>query len=314
MNNVLMVMLLSSASVGATSANDFNIEEPTRGSSPWGMDDERGAINRITPAKIIEAAQLIEEGIYYSLGREYDAEMPFVSGRHYSMIIPSAAPPAGKNKIVGYEEFISTQLGQVGTQLDGLGHVGIGDKFFNGFDRNEFVTPNGLKKLGVENIGVFLTRGLLLDIAALKGKERLEIGYPITAQDLKDTLKKQALEIHPGDVILIHTGWGNLWKVDNELHGSGEPGIDLSAAHFLVDQQITLFGADNWAIEVRPGPDPDVLFPVHQVLLTQNGIYTLENLDTSGLARDKVYEFAFFFAPLKLKGGTGSPGNPVAIH
>jgi len=134
----------------------------------------------------------------------------------------------------------------VSTQLDGLGHAGIGDKFFNGFDRKEFATPKGLTKLGVENIGVFFTRGILLDIAKLKDKERLEKGYEITDQDLKEVLKKQNLDIRPGDIVLFHTGWGSLWKMDNALYNSGEPGIGVSAANFLVEKKITLVGADTW--------------------------------------------------------------------
>ncbi len=295
-------------------AHDHLPEKPEPGSSPWGPEDERGAANRMTPEKVLEAVKLIKKGQVYSLGREYDAGVPLVSGRSFVMSIPYAAAPAGENKIIGLEELITTQLGQVGTQLDGLGHVGIDDTFYNGHKHPDFVTPKGLTKLGVENVGVFMTRGILLDIAKLKDKERLEKGYEITADDLREALEAKGLEIHPGDFVLIHTGWGSLWKVDNELYNSGQPGIGVGAAKFLIGKEITMVGADNWGIEVHPGPDPEVLYPVHQMLLTQQGIYNLENLDTAQLAEDEVHEFAFFFAPLKLVGATGSPGNPVAIR
>ena len=195
-----------------------------------------------------------------------------------------------------------------------MGHVSIGNKLYNGFDRNEIATPIGLSKLGIENVGVFLTRGVLLDIAKLKGKEKLDKGVEVTARDLKSALKKQQLELHPGDAVFIHTGWGSLWKVDNELYSSGEPGIGISGAEFLIEKKIALVGSDNWGVEVLPGADPQIQFPVHQLLITLNGIYILENLDTSELARDEVYTFAFFFAPLKLTGASGSPGNPIAIN
>ena len=195
-----------------------------------------------------------------------------------------------------------------------MGHVGIGDIFYNGYDRREFQTAKGLTKLGIENAGAFLTRGVLLDIAGLKGTTRLDKEYEITAQDLRDALEREKVEIHKGDAVLIHTGWGTLWKVDNDLFNSGEPGIGVEAANFLVSQEICMVGSDSWATEVIPNPNPDLAFPVHQILIPLNGIYNLENLDTSALARDKVYEFAFFFAPLKLKGFAGSPGNPVAIR
>ncbi len=296
------------------SAVDSLLKAPKRGSSSWGHDDQRGAINQVSPETILEALRLIKKGIIIPLGRNYEESMPQVSGRTYTLLIPEAAPPAGKYGAVAHEEFVATQLGQVGTQLDGLGHVGIGDVFYNGFDRREFATPKGLTKLGIENVGVFLTRGVLLDIALLKGKARLDKGYEITDRDLKLASKNQRLEIRRGDAVFVHTGWGALWNVDNELYTSGEPGIGVSAANFLAERGIILVGADNWALDVRPSADPELLYPAHPILVTKNGIYILENLDTSMLARDKVHEFVFFFAPLRLKGATGSPGNPVAIY
>jgi len=303
----LLAILLSSTAPASA-------QEPSKGSSRWGPDDEKGAINLITPSKVLESVKLIQKGVVYPLGRAYEEGMPLASGRHFTLLIPQAAPPAGKNRIVGHEEFVATHLGQVGTALDGLGHVGIGDVFYNGFHRKEFVTPKGLTHLGIENVGVFLTRGVLLDIASLKRKSRLEKGYEITEQDLKEALKQQQLNIRPGDVVLIHTGWGSLWLADNELFSGGEPGLGMGAAQFLVQRQVVLVGSDNWGIDVVPQSDPELIHPVHQLFLTQNGIYLLENLDTGVLAREKVHEFAFFFAPLRIKGATGSPGNPVAIR
>ncbi|MBM3773719.1 MAG: cyclase family protein [Acidobacteria bacterium] len=289
-------------------------QPPRRGSSRWGKDDQRGAIQYITPEKTIEAARLIRTGQFYSLGRVYEEAMPNVSGRSYTLIIPMPNPPVGKNRISGHDEFVATQIGQVGTQFDGLGHVGIGDTFYNGNERKDFVTYKGLTKLGIENVGVFFTRGILLNIAALKGKARLEKGYEITDADLKQALDRQGLKVRSGDAVLIHTGWGSLWMVDNALYTSGQPGIGVPAARFLVSQQISLVGSDNWGVDVHPHPTPGLMYPAHQVLIPQNGTYILENLDTSGLARDKVQEFAFIFSPLRMKGATGSPGNPIAVR
>ena len=151
-------------------------QPPKRGSSRWGKDDQRGAINYISPGKTLEAARLITTGKIYSLGHIYEEGMPLVSGRSFSLIIPQPGAPQGKNRILGHDEFVATQIGQVGTQFDGLGHVGIGDIFYNGNDRKEFVTYKGLTKLGIENVGVFFTRGVLVEVAALKGKARLEKG------------------------------------------------------------------------------------------------------------------------------------------
>src|SRR5262249_54422763 len=121
------------------------------------------------------------------------------------------------------------------------------------------------------------------------------------------------LKIRPGDVVLIHTGHGELWMKDNMAYGAGEPGIGMAAARWLSDRKIVLVGADSWAIEVVPPEDPVVPAVGHQWNLIRNGIYHLENLDLAELAADKVYEFAFIFCPLRLKGATGSPGNPIAV-
>jgi kynurenine formamidase len=159
-----------------------------------------------------------------------------------------------------------------------------------------------------------VTRGLLIDVARQKGVAQLESGYEITTADLQAALKSQSLEIRPGDVVLIHTGWGALWMKDNVKYGAGAPGIGVAAAQFLADKEVTVVGADTWGVEVGPNPDPSLGAPVHQLLIARNGIYLHENLNTEELARDNVYEFAYIFAPLRLKGATGSPGNPIAIR
>lgn len=288
--------------------------------SEWGADDERGAANRITPQKVLEATQLIKEGRIYELGRVYEAGMPLFPGRHYSLTIPGSPTggPMGKNNVVYHDEMVSGQIGQVGTQFDGLGHVGSRidgeDVFFNGFRRSEFGTAGGLGKLGVEKVGVFVTRGVLVDMAAYKGVDRLPVGTVITAQDLEGALKQQDVELSEGDVVLIHTGHGTLWMVDNEEYNRGAPGIGMEAALWLAQKKIAMTGADTWPVEVIPSEDPELAFPVHQELIARRGIYNIENLDLSELAADKVYEFAFMFAPVKFKGATGSPGNPIAIR
>lgn len=282
--------------------------------SEWGAADQRGAANRLTPAKVLEANRLIEKGKVYQLGRVYEEGMPTGHFRSYKLHIPLPLGPAGKNSNVAYTEYVCADIGQVGTQLDGLGHAGVGNTLYNGFDRLEIAKPWGLEKLGIENIGVVFTRGVLVDVAAYKEVGKLERGYEITRSDIEGALRREAMKIQPGDIVLLHTGWGSLWKVDNELFLSGEPGIGLDAAEYLAEKKVVLVGSDGWGLEQWPIEEADVWFPVHQLLLARNGIYILENLDTAALARDNVYEFAFIFAPLKLKGATGSPGNPIAVQ
>ncbi len=282
--------------------------------SRWGADDQRGAANRITPAKVLEARDLITRGAVYQLGRAYEAGMPLFGTRHFSLRIPQTYGPMGANRTTYHDEIVSAEIGQVGTQFDGLGHIGVGDLFYNGNDRADFSRGDGLTKLGVENVGALTTRGVLVDVAAFKGVAMLGQSYEITRADLTGALERQRTEIHAGDVVLVHTGWGSLWLADNARFAGSAPGIGLDAARYLVEREVVLVGSDTWATEVVPNPDPELQFPVHQLLIPQNGIYIFENLATEELARDRVYEFAFFFAPLKLKGATGSPGNPIAVR
>jgi kynurenine formamidase len=220
----------------------------------------------------------------------------------------------GSNDLMFHDEIVSGELGQVGTQFDGLGHIGVGERFYNGHERDEFSKAEGLTALGVENVGAIVTRGVLVDVAAFKGVAQLASGYEITLADLQGALARQGTEIRAGDIVLVHTGWGSFWLKDNAKFGASAPGIGLAAAEYLVERQVVMVGSDTWATEVVPNPNPTLQFPVHQLLIPRNGIYIFENLATEDLARDRVYEFAFFFAPLKLKGATGSPGNPIAIR
>ena len=282
--------------------------------SRWGANDQRGAANRITPAKILEAKSLITRGTIYQVGRLYEAGMPMFGTRHYSLRIPQAFKIPGSNQPIYHDELVSGELGQIGTQFDGLGHFGIGDLFYNGNNRADFAQAEGLTKLGIENVGPLFTRGVLIDVARYKNVPQLQPNYEITPADLRGALQRQSMEIRPGDVVLIHTGWGSLWMKDNAKYGQSCPGIGVAAAQFLADDEVTVVGADNWSVEVNPNPNASLGAPVHQLLLARNGIYLHENLNTADLARDSVYEFAYIFVPLPLKGATGSPGSPIAVR
>jgi kynurenine formamidase len=282
--------------------------------SRWGAADQRGAANRLTPAKVLDAKALITKGTVYQLGRVYETGMPLFGSRHYSLKIPYGFPMPGKNQASYHDDIISGELAQIGTQFDGLGHVGIGDLFYNGNKRSDFVTPDGFKKLGVENVGAIVTRGVLIDVAKFKNVARLNAPYSISVADLTGALQRQKVEIRPGDVVLVHTGWGALWMKDNATFGASSPGISVAAGEWLAGKEVVVVGSDNWGVEAFPSQDPNVSAPVHQLLLAKNGIYLHENLATEVLARDNVYEFAYVFAPLRLKGATGSPGNPIAIR
>jgi len=288
--------------------------------SPWGAEDQRGAANRLTPDRVLEAASLITQGKVYPLGRVYQQGMPLFGTRQYKLVIPGlpTGGPFGTNQIVYNDEFVAGEIGQVGTQFDGLGHIGtrVGsdEVFYNGFKLAEFGTADGLTKLGVENALPFFTRGILLDVAGYKGVARLDPTYIITIADIEGTLARQGVSIREGDVVLFRTGHGQLWMQDNQTYATTNPGPGVTAIKWLVERKIVMTGGDTPSVEAVPGENPDRPFEGHQWLMNRNGIYNLENLDLEQLAADRVYQFAFVFAPLRLKGATGSPGNPIAVR
>ena len=154
--------------------------------SEWGPEDEAGASNRITPSKVLEAASLIRQGKVYRLGMVLEAGVPLFGARHVSITIPGGPTggPFGAQQLMYNDEMFSGEIGQVGSQFDGLGHIGakVGDtiRYYNGFTQDQVGGSYGLQKLGVHNCKPFFTRGILLDVASMKGEERLPIGYVIT--------------------------------------------------------------------------------------------------------------------------------------
>ena len=196
--------------------------------SKWGADDERGAANLMSPVKVLEATQLIKKGEVYQLGRVYERDMPTFPHRTFRLTIPAFRGVRGENRQFGRDEFFVGEIGQMGTQMDGLGHVGVGlpegNTFYNGLKSEDIEEPYGLTKLGIENAGAFFTRGVLIDVVAYRKVDRLAVGYEITLADLRGALERQRLTIRRGDVVLIRTGHSKLWITDNETYNSGERG------------------------------------------------------------------------------------------
>lgn len=282
--------------------------------SKWGAADVRGAANMMTPEAVMKATRLIRQGQVYELGKVLEPAIPKFGLRMWSLNTQRTAGPGGRNQQIGNEEVVTTELGQVGTQFDALPHIGIGEDLYNCNKNAAIATRNGFTKLGVENVGALMSRGVMLDIAALKGVDILPADYEVTVSDLEAAIRKQGTPVGKADIVLVRTGWGRHYVTNNTTFNSGQPGIGVSAAEWLAAREIMLVGSDNWGIEVFPNPDKDLRFPVHQIMLTVNGIYQIENLDLEGLSRDKAYEFAFVVQPLKIKGGTGSTVAPIAIR
>lgn len=296
----------------------------------WGAGDEAGSTNWYTkPEVVLRALAEADKGKVYKLGRNYESGMPTFSGRVFELKMPSVGSggPAGANAVVYRDEMVTSEIGQVGTQFDGLGHISVSVKgvqdssdirYYNGFKASDIVTETGLKSLGVEKLHPIIARGVLLDIAAARRVEMLDKGYVITRADVDAALEKQGMagfQFMPGDAVLFHTGWGKLWMTDNERFNSGEPGIGMEIAIWLSDEvKAGVVGADTWGTEALPGEDPGCVFCVsHTHLLARNGIVNQENMLLDGLIRDGVYTFTYVYSPMPIVGATGSPGAPIAI-
>ncbi len=282
--------------------------------SRWGAGDQRGAGNHMKPETVLRATRLIRTGEVIELGHVLNSAMPFFGARRFDVYTKRTFLNPQSNRRGSNEEMVTGEIGQVGTQFDGFAHQTIGDSMYNCFKVDETATRNGFEKLGIENVGSIITRGVLIDVAASKGTEMLADNYEITATDLEQALEKQKLKLQSGDAIIIHTGWGRLWNKDNARYTRSCPGIGVAAAEWLAKQDPILVGADNSSVEVSPNPDPKVSLPIHQIMLVVNGIHLLENMKLDELAAKRVHEFAFIVQPLKIQGGTGSTVAPIAIR
>ena len=282
--------------------------------SKWGASDQRGSANHMKPETVLRAVRLIKTGEVFELGRVLSASMPIPVVRRFELFTKRTRNDPGRNRRGSNEELVVAEIGQVGTQFDAFSHQTIGSSLYNCIPLDEVAGRTGFSKLGVEQVGGLVTRGVLVDVAALKGVTMLAETYEITPQDLQDALKKQGLTLVPGDAILVHTGWGTLWGTDNARYQQSSPGLGTASAEWLARQDPLLVGADNSAVEISPNPDPQLAGPVHQILLVINGIHLLENVRLDELAAKRVYEFALVVQPLKIEGGTGSTVAPMAIR
>jgi kynurenine formamidase len=282
--------------------------------SKWGATDERGSGNHMKPETVMRGVRLIRTGEVIELGHVLSASMPISSTRRFDVHTKRTFMNPQSNRRGSNEEVVLSEIGQVGTQLDGFTHQTIENSLYNCVKLEEVSSRTGFTKLGIENVGTLVTRGVVIDVAALKGVDMLPDTYEITVADLEQALQRQSLKLQSGDAVIIHTGWGKLWGKDNARFMKSCPGIGVAAAEWLAKQDPMLVGSDNWPVEVAPNPDPQISLPVHQIMLVVNGIHLLENMKLDEVAAKQAYEFAFIMQPLKLKGGTGSTVAPVAIR
>jgi kynurenine formamidase len=299
--------------------------EPPWWPSRYGADDQLGTLNEITPEVVRAATALVKTGTVVDLGRVLDDDTPKFPGRYWHQTVDVSPHLAnlrrpdtdgkgwGKNRINWITE-IQVGTFQVGTQLDSIGHIQIGDRFYNGWTTRDVVESWGLNRFGMETVPPIVTRGVLIDMAGYKGVDRLARGYVISLADVQGALEKQGVMVKPGDAVLFHTGWGGLWGKDNAEFLSGEPGPGLEVVNWLYVQRIALTGADTWSYGPVPGEDPERPFLVPQTMYVKMGLFGLENLATEELARRGVHEFLFTVTHAKTRGSTAAVIAPAAVY
>jgi hypothetical protein len=302
----------------ATASAQTRATGPWWPNAQWGAADAAGGSNWITPDKVLKAVALVKSGRMVELGHVYERGMPLNGSRSYNIFIPSFPThgPILERGVVFNDEFVAAEIGQVGTQFDGPGHVGqrveMADGaekfvFYNGVPAEEMRSPYGLLKNGVENVKPILTRGIYFDLAAFKGVETLPGDYEVTLADIRGALARQGLkesDIEPGDALLFNIGWWRLWP-DSRIESAPHAHAGREVIDWIIARKPSMIGSDS------NFDGPEAL--VHTELTMKNGIWNLENMDFAAMEKEKTYEFLFVFTPLRLKGATGSPGRPIAI-
>ena len=292
--------------------------------SRYGADDQAGALNEITPTAVARAAGLVRTGRVYDLAYTLDDNIPAFPGRTFHQYLTTSAHQLnrraaragaeglGRNNVNWVVEYVSAPS-QMGTHMDGLNHLQIGDRAYNGNRLCDVVEEHGTNRLGIETLPQVVTRGVMRDIAAVRSVDRLESGDVITPEDADAALARQHLTAEAGDAVLFHTGWGRFWGVDNDAYVDGEPGPGMALGAWLVDHRIALTGCDTWSFGPVPPEDPDEPFVVPQTLNVKHGVVVLENLRLAELADARVGEFMFVVSHAKLRGATGAWVAPLAI-
>ncbi len=301
--------------------------------SPFGPNDQTGATNRVTPAVTKAAAAEIQTGVVTPMGNLLVDGIPLFGTRFTKTVLSSFAvvPGAefGNNKLSYMEDTYLSQS-HVGTHIDGMGHIGIQDCYYNQTPIGKYVTQNYLKRLGIENTKSFATRGVIIDLVKVfqnAGKLKpnpqckgpcLDAGTVITQGDLEAGLNMYHVTLREADAVFLNTGWGDLFQqfpAQNATYNAGEPGINTAAAQWLASQKVILVGADSWAVEVIPGEDPNIAFPVHKTLLTDNGIHIIENVRTDLIAAQAAQTGrATFFLDMTVPRSVGLTGTFVNIE
>ena len=285
--------------------------------SRFGPEDRIGAANYLAPEIVKRAADLVTTGKAYSLGMEVAADTPAYPPRTFQMVVTQSndgtGPELGENRVTSNDDLLISYLG-ISSQIDGLGHLGIGHRYYNGVHASEFVDPSGVTQFGTEAIPPIVTRGVLLDMAALRGVDTVPEGVAYNRAEIRAAAKRQGIKPGKGDVVLFHSGWHAVRETDPDKWWQMHPGLGVDGARYLAELGVVAVGADSTAVEVIPFENENRPFDVHQTLLARNGVYILENMWTAELAADRAYEFLFVLGQPKFKGAVQMVINPIAIR
>jgi kynurenine formamidase len=290
--------------------------EATKRWGRWGDDDERGALNLLTPERVARAAALVREGLTIPCGRPLPtapaADNPNPALHHMTHAGDLAA---GSKGFQWSSDFIGVAFhGNTVSHLDALCHVFVDGQMYNGAPASD-VTSTGARRSSIEvaDAGI-VGRGVLLDIPRVRGVDWLEPASVITPDELDAT----GVAVEQGDIVLVHTGRDRRREAVGPWNSyvDGLAGLDPACARWLHDRDPSVLGSDGVS-DVNPGPGGEWPIPIHMCALVGMGIHLLDNLRLDRLADACAergrWEFLFVVAPLQIEGATGSPVNPIAI-
>lgn len=294
--------------------------------SPWGPDDEIGRLNLMTDASRAAILARIAGGRVYDLGVEYHKDMPswsLLGDPTYqfwmthtpqgTVVDDPLALGRTMHEHVSYSGDAVMMYTHTGTHIDSLAHFGLNGAIWNGFRHDQHQGDLGWKKGGAHRLPPIVARGVLVDVPAFKGVPMLPPSYRILPADLRGALASQGVSLQPGDAVFIRTGRMQVIH-DRARYMADPPGIGLDSARWLVESQgAMLLGSDNLSLETFPVESKESWVPVHTYLEAEQGVAIMEVVDLEALSRDRVYEFAFIGAGLKLRGASGAPMRPIAI-
>ena len=286
--------------------------------SKWGPNDQIGALNNITAENVLAATKLVKRGKAIRMGIETSSKTPAFPPRFFNITVLTPGQEYGGSlgdTKTNYNDDVITGWVGVGSQLDGLGHIGIDGVYYNCSNGREFVSAAGLKKFGIETVPAIATRAVILDMVGLMGRDPVPEGTAFNRKEIDAALKRQGnMRINKGDVVIFYTGWTKLIGKDDKRYGSVEPGLGVEGAHYLASLEVAMVGADTWGLEVLPFEDPKKIFHVHQILIAQHGIMILENVNAEEAVRDRVYEGLFTLGPSRITGAVQAIINPILLY